>query len=214
VAHLCKALPAFYGGDAAAATRSLHEVLALHDPLRHAGHVQRYGTDPVVLSQSYLAWIHAADGDMSGARACADAAVERARSERHVFSICYALCFAASAAQLCGDEEAARRHAGEALQLGNRHNFQYWIAWAQAIEGWLVGLRAPELGVSLIGNARDRYLATGSTLVAPYFEALACRIARAAGLPEAGEREARLHAQARASGVRFWEAVLRERGPV
>lgn len=213
VAHLCKALPAFYGGDAAAATRSFQEVLALHDPVRHAGHVQRYGTDPLVLSQSYLAWIHAADGDASGARVRAEAAVERARSERHVFSTCYALCFAASAAQLCGDEEAARRHAGEALQLGNRHNFQYWIAWAQAIEGWLVGLRAPELGVSLIGNARDRYLATGSTLVAPYFEALACRIARAAGLPEAGEREARLQAQARASGVRFWEAVLREPGP-
>ena len=128
------------------------------------------------------------------------------------FSICYASCFAASTAQLCGDAERAAHHAAEALLLGNRHNFQYWIAWAQAIEGWLVGLQSPPKGISLIDEARKRYLATGSTLVAPYFEALACKTARFAGLPDADEREARLERHAQASGVQFWRGVLKQQG--
>jgi hypothetical protein len=209
VALRCKALPAFYGGDQALATRYLLEMLSLHDPVRHAGHAQRYGTDPVMLALSYLGWMDALQGDATGARARADAALERARAERHMFSICYASCFAASTAQLCGDVERAAHHAAEALLLGNRHNFQYWIAWAQAIEGWVTGLQSPERGVVLIDHARDRYLATGSTLAAPYFEALACRTALAAGLPDAEAREARLLREALASGVRFWEPVLR-----
>jgi class 3 adenylate cyclase len=209
VALRCKALPAFYGGDHGLATRYLLEMLSLHDPVRHSGHAQRYGTDPVMLALSYLGWMDAVQGDAAGARARADAALERARAERHEFSICYASCFAASTAQLCGDVERAAHHAAEGLLLGNRHNFQYWIAWAQAIEGWVAGLQSPERGVALIDDARDRYLATGSTLAAPYFEALACRTALAAGLPDAEAREARLLRDALASGVRFWEHVLR-----
>jgi class 3 adenylate cyclase len=211
VALRCKALPAFYGGNNASARRCLLDVLSLHDPIRHAGHALHYGIDPVMLALAYVAWMDAVDGDVASARSRAEAALEHARAERHVFSICYASCFAASTAQLCGDPERAAQHAAEALLLGNRHNFQYWIAWAQAIEGWLVGLRSPERGISLIDDARDRYLATGSTLVAPYFEALACRTARAARLSEADAREERLHRGAQASGVRFWHAVLHDR---
>jgi class 3 adenylate cyclase len=204
----CKALPAFYGGDHASAKRYLQELLTMYDPVRHRGHTLQYGIDPVMLALSYLGWMDAVEGDAAGARARADAAIEHARAERHVFSICYASCFAASTAQLCGDVERAAHHAAEALLLGNRHNFQYWIAWAQAIEGWLAGLQSPERGIALIDDARERYLATGSTLASPYFEALACRTARAAGLPDADAREARLLRDALASGVRFWERVL------
>jgi hypothetical protein len=202
----CKALPAFYRGEHAPARRYLLDVLALHDATRHAGHAQRYGTDPAVLALTYLAWMDAVEGDRATARTRADRALEQARAERHVFSLCYASCLAASVAQLCGDAEAAARHAAEALRIGNRHNFEYWIAWAQAIEGWAIGLELPADGVRRIDEARDRYLATGSTLVAPYFEALACRTARRGNLPDAGAREARLHELADGD-VRFWHAV-------
>ena len=212
VAQRCKALAAFYGGDQEGARRHLLDLLSLYDPVRHAGHTQQYGTDPVMLALAYLAWMDAAEGEAESALARSEAALEHARAERHVFSVCYASCFAASTAQLCGEPERAAQYAAEALRIGNRHNFQYWIAWAQAIEGWLVGRDAPERGMSLIDDALDRYLATGSTLVVPYFEALACTTARAGGLPEAATREARLHLRAQASGVRFWHAVLREPG--
>lgn len=211
VAHCCKALPAFYAGDAAAARGHLGEVMSLVDKVPHGERVLYYGTAPVVLALVYLAWIDAAAGDVASARARTEQALEHARGLGHVFSICYASCFAASAAQLYGDAEAATEHASVALLLGNQHNFQYWIAWAQAVQGWLVGLRSPERGIALIDDALDRYLATGSTLVAPYFEALSCSTALLAGMPDAAEREARLEDTAQRSGVRFWQPVLRIR---
>lgn len=213
VAQRCKALAAFYGGDNGTARRYLLELLSLYDPVRHAGHTLQHGTDPVMLALAYLGWMDAAEGQVAVALSRAEAAVEHARAERHVFSICYAACFAASTAQLCGEPDRAARHAAEALNIGNRHNFQYWIAWAQAVQGWVVGRREPERGLSLIDDALERYGATGSTLVAPYFEALACATARAAGLPEAGGREAGLQLRGQGSDVRFWHAVLRDPAP-
>jgi class 3 adenylate cyclase/ATP/maltotriose-dependent transcriptional regulator MalT len=209
VALRSKALPAFYGGFYDEARRLLEEMLSLHDPLEHAGHAFVYGTEPAMLAHSYLAWMHAAAGDAAGARDHAARALQRARAVGHAFSIGYALCFAASCCQVCGDPAGAQDHAEEAARLGNRHNFQYWIAWARAILGWVTGLQAPDKGIALIDEARRSYLATGSSLVAPYFEALAVDVAKR--LPDAGAAadESRLRARARETGVWFWECALR-----
>lgn len=208
IALQTKALPSFYRREFSEAKSWLSEMLSIYDPIVHAGHALAYGGDPVMLANSYLAWIDAAQGDAASALARCEAAIEHARAERHVFSVCYALCFAASAAQLCGDLGRAGRLSAEALQLGNQHNFQYWIAWAQAIEGWIVGQSSPRRGIELIDGALHRYQATGSTLVIPYFEALACRTARIASGSEASLREAKLRERYEKSDVRFWRDVL------
>jgi hypothetical protein len=136
-------------------------------------------------------------------------ALQRARTEGHVFSICYGLCFAASCAQLSGDVDRAAAHAEEAFRLGNQHNFQYWLAWAKAIQGWVRGFDAPREGIALIEQARTLYLATGSSLVVPYIEALACNVARRARFDTAAAREVDLRTRAEKTGVWFWEAALR-----
>ncbi len=184
-------------------------MLSLYDPAKHAGHAFRYGTEPAMLAQSYLAWMDPIDGQAAQALERVAEALKRARAEGHVFSICYGLCFAASCAQLSGDAERAAAHAGEALRLGNQHNFQYWLAWAQAIQGWVKGLDAPRPGIALIEQARANYLATGSSLVAPYFDALACDIARSAKLDDVAQRVATLRARGEETGVWFWQEVLR-----
>jgi class 3 adenylate cyclase len=211
VALRSKALPAFYGGSFDAARGHLEQVLRIYDPRRQAGHAFRYGTEPAMLAHCYLAWMDAAAGSVERARDHVAVAVERARAESHAFSICYAQCFAASCAQLCDDAGRATEFAEEASQLGNRHNFQYWIAWADAIRGWVTGLTAPEAGLALIDQARQSYLATGSSLVAPYFEALALDIARSSNREDASWRERELIAQATATGVWFWQGALHER---
>jgi len=209
VALRAKALAYFYRGEFEEARTWLLKVLSLHDPVQDVDHAHTYGTDPVVLAHSYLAWIDAAQGNADSASLRCETAIEHARAQRHVFSLCYALCFAASAAQLSGDVESAASHSAECLLLGNRHNFQYWIAWAQAIDGWLVGLQSPERGLVLIDNAIKRYQSTGSpTLVLPYFQALACKTARAIGTSEGAAREAQLLAHVKGSEVRFWLSVL------
>jgi class 3 adenylate cyclase/tetratricopeptide (TPR) repeat protein len=209
VALRCEALPHFYRGEFTAARACLSAMLSLYDPAAHEGRAAVDGIEPLMLANAYLGWMDAAQGDADEARACSDRAIAHARREQHVFSLCYALCFAASTAQLCGDASRAEACAAEALALGNRHNFQYWIAWAQAVQGWIVGRRAPTEGISLIDDAVGRYLATGSTLVRPYFEALACQTARASGGADVEVREARLRALTQASGVQFWCPVLR-----
>jgi len=211
VALRSKALPAFYAASYREARLLLDQVLLLYDTKRHGGHAFRYGTEPAMLALSYLAWMDAIDGQATVASERVAEALKRARAEGHVFSICYALCFAASCAQLSGDAERAAAHAEEAFRLGNQHNFQYWLAWAQAIQGWVRGLDAPKEGIALIEQARAAYLATGSSLVAPYFEALACDIARSAGFGAFLLREAALRARAKETGVWFWEATLKAR---
>lgn len=208
IALRSKALPAFYGADYAAARALLEEVLALYDPIRHAGHAYRTGTEPAMLAQSYLAWIDAVDGKAASARARVARALDRARAEGHAFSIGYALCFAASSAQLLGDAEGAAEHAAQAIRVGNQHNLRYWIAWAQAVQGWVRGLEAPREGIALLDEARRSYVSTGSTLVAPYFDAMACSIAYAGGVGDPMARERELRAAAARTGVWFWEGAL------
>jgi hypothetical protein len=213
VALRCEALPHFYRGAFPSARECLAAMLSLYDPATHDGRAAIDGIDPLMLANAYLGWMDAAQGDADEARACSDRAIAHARGEQHVFSLCYALCFAASTAQLCGDARRAEACAAEALALGNRHNFQYWIAWAQAVQGWIVGRHAPAEGIGLIDDAVGRYLATGSTLVRPYFEALAYQTARTSGGADVDMREARLRDLMQASDVQFWRTVLRP-GPL
>ena len=208
VALRSKALPAFYGASYREARSLLTEMLSLHDPQKHRDHAFLYGTEPVALALSYLAWMDVIDGQTTLARQRVSDALMRAQAEGHVFSICYALCFAASCAQLSGDVDAAAAYADDAFGLANEFNFQYWLAWAQAIQGWVKGLREPPDGIALIQRARSGYLATGSSLAAPYLEALTCNVARSTGLKDFTSQQATLKDHAKVTGVWFWEAAL------
>lgn len=206
-----KALPDFYRASFRAARRRLNRVLALYDVRRHAGHAVSSGIEPAALAMSYLAWIDASEGDLANSRERAEAAIARAKAAGHAFSSCYALCFAASCSQIAGVPSLAARHSDEALRVGNQHNFQYWIAWARAVKGWVRGLDAPGEGVDLIDEAMLAYAATGSTLIAPYFEALACNLYRLSGAGPATAREAELWSRAEKGGIWFWKAALEVR---
>ena len=209
VALRSKALPAFYAAEPTRARPHLERLLSIYDPVRDADHAYQFGIEPAMLALSYLAWMDIADGQTSTAAMRIERSLARARVGGHVFSICYALCFAASCAQLVGDVDAAERHAAQAHRLANQHNFAYWMAWAKAVGGWVRGLQATAAGIAQIDEARREYEALGSSLVTPYFDALACHLARSAGLPDQPRREAVLQAYASRTGVRFWEVVLR-----
>jgi hypothetical protein len=139
---------------------TLQQLLALHDPVRHAGHAQRYGNrTPVMLAQSYLGWMDAVAGDAAGARARADAALEHARAERA--RVQHLLCVVlrrVDRADCAGDvrtrgpsrsRSPAARQPPQTSSTGS--------PGPQAIEGWLAGLQAPERGIALIDDARERY---------------------------------------------------------
>lgn len=198
-----KALTEFYRGRFGPSRELLSELLAMHDHQRDAGHAFASGTHPTMLAHAYLAWMHAVAGETVQSRNEIAAALLDARSEGHWFSLCYGLCFAASCEQMLDDMDAAERYATEALNLALQHNFAYWIAWARAVLGWVLGRSDPALGVAQIEAAVVSYRATGSSLVLPYFEALACDALTMAGLPDDG-RQASLLRACEATGVWFW----------
>jgi class 3 adenylate cyclase len=203
-----KGLVEFYRGSYATAHDLLSEMMAVYDPARHAGHAYQHGAEPAAVALSYLGWLDCLDGQHASGLDKLERALEHANMAGHAFSICYAHCFAASCAQLRADPKAAETSAIDAIRLSNQHNFQYWLAWGRAVRGWVQGLTAAEAGLNEISEARVAYLATGSTLIAPYFTALACNVGRHWNLPDTKEREDRTRAEARTTGVMFWESAL------
>jgi class 3 adenylate cyclase len=203
-----KGLVEFYRGSYAAAHELLSEMMAAYDPARHASHAYQHGAEPAAVALSYLGWLDSLDGKHASGLDKLERALECANMAGHAFSICYAHCFAASCAQLRADPKAAEASAIDAIRLSNQHNFQYWLAWGRAVRGWVQGLTAAEAGLQEISEARAAYLATGSTLIAPYFSALACNVGRHWNLPGTDEREDRTRAETRVTGVMFWEPAL------
>ncbi|MBN8956201.1 MAG: AAA family ATPase [Rhizobiales bacterium] len=203
-----KGLVEFYRGSYATAHGLLSEMMAAYDPARHASHAYQHGAEPAAVALSYLGWLDCLDGKHTSGLDKLERALEYANMADHAFSICYAHCFAASCAQLRADPKAAEASAIDAIRLSNQHNFQYWLAWGRAVRGWVQGLTAAEAGLQEINEARTAYLATGSTLIAPYFTALACNVGRHWNLPGIEERENNTRAEAQSTGVMFWEPAL------
>jgi len=203
-----KALTKFYKARYAQARSLLEQMMEIYDPAEHSAHAHQYGAEPAAVALSYCAWIDSIAGQQEAGSARLEQALSYATAASHAFSVCYAHCFAASCAQLWGDAHRAAAYADDAILFANRHSFQYWLAWGRALRGWVTGLQCPEKGIQVITDAREAYLATGCTLIAPYFDALACNIARRGGLPEAAEREQSIRQSTRTTGVRFWEAAL------
>ena len=164
-------------------------------------------------SPSYLAWLDSLAGQQELARTRLERALEQANATAHAFSICYVHCFASSCAQLWGKPQLAAASADDAIRLSNKHNFQYWSAWGRALRGWVLGLEAPEQGIQAIDEARAIYLATGSTLIAPYFDALACHIGQLKGIQTTASRLESIRSQTNKTGARFWMAALEVRQP-
>ena len=208
-----KALSEFYQAHNAEARTLLDQMMELYDPSCHAGHTFLYGAEPAAVALSYLAWLDSLAGQQELARTRLERALEQANATAHAFSICYVHCFASSCAQLWGKPQLAAASADDAIRLSNRHNFQYWSAWGRALRGWVLGLEAPEQGIQAIDEARAIYLATGSTLIAPYFDALACHIGQLNGIQTTASRLESIRSQTNKTGARFWMAALEVRQP-
>jgi class 3 adenylate cyclase/tetratricopeptide (TPR) repeat protein len=203
-----KALVEFYRANYPAARSLLEQMIEIYDPDRHAVHAYQHGAEPAAVALSYLAWMDSIDGKYSSSKDRLERALEHSKSVSHAFSMCYVHCFAASCGQLWGDSNLAAVSADKAIRLANENNFEYWLAWGKALRGWARGLHEPRLGVQDIDDACAAYLMTGSTLIKPYFEALACNLTRLENMPGATEREENIRASTEATGVQFWRSAL------
>jgi DNA-binding winged helix-turn-helix (wHTH) protein/tetratricopeptide (TPR) repeat protein len=126
---------ATYDGRFAEATRIMERRLA-HAPVPKGIAVPAFGPDPVLAATMHSAVAHWFLGHPERARVSARAAVARARTLGHFFTLCAVLTQAACVELLCRNVGTGGDLAGESASLATEHGFPFWNAMASMLTGW------------------------------------------------------------------------------
>jgi tetratricopeptide (TPR) repeat protein len=168
-AHRAHGLALLYLGRFAAARDNFARVINLYDPASHAEQRFEYGSDPFVLARCHLGWIEWFMGHADRAEVESEAAIAVARALDHPHSLAFALGFRACIGQFSGRPGVAWAAAGEMAQIAGTHDFPYWAAWAEILQGWAIARQGDVAG----GEHRLReglrhYTDTGAEVLSPY----------------------------------------------
>ncbi len=168
-AHRAHGLALLYLGKFEAARSSFILVLKHYDPTRHASQRFEYGSDPGVLGRCHLGWIEWFQGNAARAEVESEAAITAARALDHPHSLAFALGFRACIGQFSGRPAVARATAMEMAQIARTHDFPYWAAWAEILQGWALA-RDGEVaaGEDKLRQGLRHYTDTGAELLSPY----------------------------------------------
>jgi hypothetical protein len=163
------------------------------------------GVDLPVSARCMLALMLWHRGEEARALELVDEATERARVERQVFGINYALYFTCWVLQLSGDRTRVEKLAREIISDSTKHGF-VWALIATVFLGWATG---GSQGIEQIRGASGRMEALRIRLGSSHVNALLAETLLRDGCPEeAAEvlRQALRHP--RASEERFFDAEL------
>lgn len=145
----------------------------------------RFQFDQLVLAQGFLAMISWIEGDETGARRVADAAVGEAVRVDHAGSLGFALDTAITLAILRGDLADAERASTRLGQMGSNVGFEIWMVRAE-IQRSIIQVRSGDLleGVPRLQASLAQPLRRMATYRAPLFLAELAQAEAAAGMPE------------------------------
>lgn len=134
-----------------------------------SGRLASDGLSPLVNAYSIKAWSQWFIGNASQAATISSRSIQIADSLNHPFSLCYALCIAASIAQCQSNYSDALFQAERALELASEHAFTYWNSWASLIKGWAIShLGKSETGLKLLRSGLRQYQDCESTQMRGY----------------------------------------------
>ncbi|MBV8277875.1 MAG: protein kinase [Verrucomicrobia bacterium] len=138
-------------------------------------------------------------------------AISLAKDLNDMYGLAQALFFAGLLAHFARHPGEAERLASDLIELSTRQNFAFFQAGGEVLRGWTrCACRETAEGIALIEHGIADWLATGATLVVPYYLAL-----KAEGLhfadrsSEALEAISEAEALAERSAERWWCAELR-----
>ncbi|GLR88420.1 AAA family ATPase [Bradyrhizobium iriomotense] len=216
-AHRAIAMTMLYRGRFAASQHHLHRCINLYSVDLHADLVVRHGTDPGVVSRSYLGYLLWFLGRSDAARQHSEQAIANAEKMRHPFTLAFALVFGAYLCQHLRDVEGTRDYANRAMIIATEHNFLHWKQQAAILRGWaLTQLGEVDDGLSQMRVGLDEYEAMDSWLAGCWFRCLLAEAYATAGFREAALRalDGAL-ATARRTGDHFYLAeVYRLQGEI
>ncbi len=159
----------FLGARFESARAHMDDVVRLYNSSLQTRHTVIYGIHPAVIANSAKALSEWFLGRATDAEKSISAAMATAKEAAHPFSVCYALSFAASLAQLRDQKTKTLALADQAFTLSVEHAFSYWIGWSSVLKGWALSqLGERENGLSILRDGLERYLATGAAQMQGY----------------------------------------------
>ena len=188
-AHRSIAMTMLYRGRFAASQHHLHRCINLYSPDLHSDLMERHGTDPGVVSLSYLGYLLWFLGRPDAARQHSEQAIANAEKIRHPFTLAFALVFGAYLCQHLRDVEGTRDHANRAMIIATEHNFLHWKQQAAILRGWaLAQLGEADEGLSQMRFGLDEYEAMDSWLAGCWFRCLLAEAYAKVGMRDAALR--------------------------
>ncbi len=130
----------------------------------------RYGIDLGVASHSWLAWELWQLGYPDQAMQHSQTVRTLAQEVSHLYSLAFALVYAACLHQFRREAQAAYEQATAATTLTTEQGFVLFSAWGTVLHGWALAMQGQgEAGIAEIRQGLAADLATGSKLWQPYF---------------------------------------------
>lgn len=191
--------------------RTFYEAgLALYDPAQHERLAYRFGHDPAVTYRSYLGLALWLLGFPEQALGQSQRLLGLLHSFSHPTSLAHAHCFLAHHAYLRRDAEAVRRHAEEAIQLGQAYGLPSWMAMGSVLRGWaLVEQGQAAEGLAQLKEGVAGWRAIGFGHLVPFFLALQAESSlKTHQLDEALAALVTARALAQSGGDTYWSAEV------
>ena len=162
-----------YLGDFTGSRSYMESALELHDPEQHKLHAVRYGLDPLICCESYLAYALLFLGYRDQAIRKSREVVSAAKALEHPYTYTFSLAFAAFLRQHLGDMNATRDLATIAIQISDENGFQFWAKQQSVLQSWAKAeLGETEVGMLEMRNALNAYLELGPVLESSRFLSL------------------------------------------
>ena len=186
-AHRMQGLAKLLSGQLGESFAHYRLVLDLYDEARHAVFRFRHASDQGALARAHLAWGEAIAGRLDSSARNADAALALSSRLRHPHTSAHVLCVLAARAQTLGEQQTASALAFAGRTIAERHEFPYWLAWADIILGWSQGAEGADgqdaAGIGQIEKAIRAYRRTGAAQALPYALLLVAEAALASNRP-------------------------------
>ncbi|MEM7060324.1 MAG: AAA family ATPase [Pseudomonadota bacterium] len=168
-----------------------------------------YHSDTVLIVQCMSAWALSLNGGQAGLP-------ERLKELGQAADLsegwckAYAHSLIAAVFQALGDTDACLRHATQAMDLAEEHDFKYWIAWCRILRGWAIARKGrAEEGCAQIEEGIDEYTATGSLQFVPQARTLLAEgLIRAGRIAEASQVLNELAGRRRPTEIGYVDALV------
>jgi predicted ATPase len=186
-AHRALGATLFQRGAIAAALTHYAQGIALYDPTHHRASASLYGEDAGVLCHMFAAWALWYLGYPDQGLTRSQEALTLAQQNAHLFSLGFALSFAAVFHQFRREMPAAQEYAESAISLATEPGFPIWIASGTILRGWTLAQQGQaEEGTEQMHQGLRALRATGAEILRPLFLSLLAEVHGTMEQPEAG----------------------------